>query len=168
MTMKKYIFSVLMLVGTMPTAASDIIESSTSRYLNTNPVLELAVEHLKTLRSGDILKAYSKLSSYDFKSATSLQDFIEMVKATPQLKHFEGISLNSIVFEEDKAVWQGSLHDKYGLPLLNVTYAIVNENDKWVIETMQASPYSPNSDDQVAYQNGQPKKKNRKHYLRQG
>lgn len=148
-------------------SADNIIESTSARYLNTNPVLEIAVEHLKALKNGDILSAYKNLSSKDFKDATPITKFFEMVQATPQIRQFEGVSLNSVAFEENRAVWQGSIHDKFGLPLLNISYAIIFEEGKWLIQTMQASPYSP-PQRSACLEEPQSKDFRRKHYLRQG
>lgn len=166
--MKAYFFAVLSLLTSFSLFASDCSESASERHLNTNPVLDIAVGHLQCLRKGDILGAYRKLSSQDFKDATALEDFAEMLHATPQFKLYEGISLKSISFEEDCAIWQGSLHDKYGLPLLNVTYAIVLEEGKWLIQTMQAAPYTPPQTQSLTMNTSTRKRSANKHYLRQG
>ncbi len=121
------------------------LKAEASRYLRSTPVLELAAAHLRILQRGDIITAY-RLTSSDFKDATPLCEFTEMVAAMPQLKSFQGISLSSLSFEPGEAVWQGILLDKYGLPMLTVTYSVVLQDKSWRVQAMSAIPYTAPQD----------------------
>lgn len=116
--------------------------TTSSRNFTTLRVLETAATHLKTLQKGDFITAYRKMTSKDFKNHTSLLQFIEMVKSLPEFSSFEGICLQGVSFETCSAVWEGTLHDKYGLPTLSVNYSIIIEEGQWVIQTMRAAPYA--------------------------
>lgn len=138
---------------------------SSSRNFTTISVLETATTHLKTLQKGDILTAYRKMTSQEFKANTSLIKFIEMVKSLPEFTTFEGICLQAISFETCAAVWEGTLHDKYGLPTLSVHYSIIIEDGHWVIQTMKAAPYAQQKT-LVAEPMEQSKKQCRRPYVR--
>lgn len=112
-----------------------------SRNFTTIRVLETATTHLKTLQKGDYVTAYQKMTSTEFRRNTPLLTFIEMVKSLPEFSTFDGISLQGVSFETCAARWEGTLHDKYGLPTVCVNYSIIIEDGHWVIQSMKAAPH---------------------------
>lgn len=140
--MKLIILNILLSLSLFLPLFGSSIETESSRKFATACVLNAAVGHLRALQKGDIIVAYRDMTTRDFQEATSLDCFVKMIASTPQIRKFQGVSLASITFEPEAALWQGSLLDNQGIPILTVRYTIVSRGKQWLIQSMEACPYS--------------------------
>lgn len=99
--------------------------------MTADPV-KLVNEHLKAIASGDIEKAYSYTST-QFKGATSLQAFQDLVDSYPILKNATEFTSNDRSIEGGITSLKGSIHGNDGSKL-DAEYQLVKEGSEFKIQ----------------------------------
>jgi Domain of unknown function (DUF4864) len=99
-------------------------------------ILETIEAQLYAIRSNDIAKAYNLYTTANFKQATSLQEFKNLVQKFSVLAKNKTLSLTFIAFQEDVASVTGSISSTSD-EVLTIEYDLQNENGNWKIMGIQ-------------------------------
>lgn len=113
----------------------------TAGILFTESLVDIVDKQLETLHKGDIQKAYSKYTSQDFQSATSLKEFEDFVHSYPIFTNNQSATFTERSMDNHIGTLKGKLTapDHTATP---IEYKLVKENGKWKILSIRLlKPY---------------------------
>lgn len=127
--------TLLMLLIALPTPSYAYFACAAQKF-DTFEFLTTIDDHILSLRSKDISKAYYAYTSIDFRKNTSLEEFQNLVKKYPALHNNQAIALDTIYFNENIGCYQGIATSKEGEQLI-VKFLLKEESGKWKIASLQ-------------------------------